>query len=225
MSGLGQLGELGLGFVTGGGQVAQRDIDQYDLIAINNPSVDTAYFGAGTSTGTTVQAIVLKNQVADWPRNAYYNFTGGTAGGTITANYIDQFGNVAQETVSLGSVAAGGSVFGTVIAAKFISGTVTPNTSTQGTYTIGFGTVENGSAASNWFGLLTKLGGTSDVKNIRWTNNGTPTGLNKGTAIGTLVNTTTHSFQGTSGVAITDTYSVIFKPSFDNTSFGTMCNL
>ncbi len=220
MSSLASIGGLP-GFVTAGNQVSQRDIDQYDLVNIDNPSVDTTWYGAGTSTGTTVQALVLKNQLADWPRNVAYCFTGGTSGGTITANLIDQFGNAVTEVVSLGSVAGGGTVYGTVIAAKFISGTVNPNTSTAGTYTIGNGTV----GTSNWFGLLTKIGGTSDVKNIRWNNNGTITGLNSGTALGALVNKTTHAFQGTSGVAVTDTYTVIFKPTFDNTQFGTMCNL
>src|SRR6185437_2596341 len=102
--------------------------------------------------------------------------------GTITANWLDQFGSPVTETVALGSVAGGGTTYGTAIVAKFVSGTVNPNTSTTGTYTIGYGTV----GTSNWFGLLTKVGGTSDLVNIRWINNGTPTVLNKGTALGTL---------------------------------------
>ena len=224
MSGLGQIGELP-GFAGAGHQVAQRDIDQYDLVSINNPSIDTAWFGAGTSTGTTVAALVQANALADWPRNAAYCFTGGTSGGTITANFIDQFGSPVTEVVSVGSAAGGGTTFGTAIVAKFLSGTVNPNTSTTGTYTVGFGTVSNGSAASNWFGLLSKLGGTSDVKILRWTNNGTATTLAKGTAMGTLVDANRHAFQGTSGVKVTDTYTVILKPSFDNTNFGTMCAL
>ena len=222
MSGLGQIGELP-GFVTGGHQVSQRDIDQYDYISIDTPSVDTAYYAAGTAAGTAVTALVLKNQLVDWPRNMAYCFTGGTAGGTITANLIDQFGVSQTETVSLGSIAGGGTTFGTVIAAKFLSGTVYPNTSTTGTYTVGNGTASG--TAGNYFGLLSKIGGTGDVKNIVWINTSTPTGLNKGTSIGSLVNLGNHSFQGTSGVAATDHYRVILKPSFDNTNYGTMCNL
>jgi len=226
MSGLGEAYGAGqFGAIESGVSVQQKEVDQYVDLQVNNPTTNTAWFSAGTSTGTTVQAMVVTNVLADWPRNAAYAFTGGTSGGTITANWIDQFGVPVIETVSLGSVAGGGTTYGTAIVAKFVSGTVFPNTSTTGTYTLGFGTLANGSAQSNWFGLLTKIAGTSDVKNIGWCNNGTQVALNKGTAIGTLVNTTTHSFQGTSGVAITDRYNVILKPTYDNTYKGTMSGL
>lgn len=224
MSGLGKIGGLP-GFVQAGDQVSARDIDRYEVVTLTNPSTSSSWYAAGTSTGTATAALVLSNAYADWPRNPYYNFTGGTAGGTIKANFIDQFGQSVSETVTFGSAAAGGSVYGTAIVAKFVSGTVYPNTSTQGTYTIGFGTASNGSAASNWFGLLTKIGGTSDVKTITWINNGTPTTLNAGTAIGTLVDLGRSAFQGTAGVTLTDRYRVIFKPTFDNASSGTMCAL
>ncbi len=224
MSGLGELGELP-GFAFSGGQVAQKDIDQYDQISIASPSVDPAFFAAGTVAGTAVTALALTNRLGDWPRNAAYCFTGGTSGGTITANWVDQFGQFITETVAQGSAAGGGTTFGTAIVAKFLSGTVNPNTSTTGTYTLGYGTVSNGSATSNWFGLYTKIGGTSDVKNIRWVNNGTVTGLNKGTLIGTLIDANRHAFQGTSAVKITDNYTVIVKPTFDNTGKGTMSGL
>lgn len=208
-----------------GRQITSGEMDRYAFPNVDTPSVDTAWYAAGTVAGTAVTALALKNQLADWPRNVAYCFTGGTSGGTITANLIDQFGVAVTESVSLGSIAGGGTVYGTAIAAKFISGTVNPNTSTTGTYTIGNGTASNGSAQSNWFGFMTKINAISDVKNIRWSNNGTVVGLNKGTSIGTLVNLNTHSFQGTSGVAITDTYTVTLKPMFDNNAFGTMCNL
>lgn len=223
MSGLGELGGLP-GFVMSGAQVSQKDIDEYDQNSLQNPSVDSAWFGAGTVAGTAVTAIALKNQQGDYPRNALYSFTGGTTGGTITGNFIDQFGNAVSETVSQGSGAAG-SVYGTAIVGKFLSGTVSPNTSTTGTYTIGYGTLSNGSAQSNWFGLMTRIGGTSDVRNIRWVNNGTPTGLNKGTSYGTLIDLTRSAFQGTSGVAITDAYTTTVKSSYDNTSKGIMSAL
>ena len=111
---------------------------------------------------------------------------------------------------------------------KFLSGSFISQGSAGtfiGTANVGMGTVANGSAQSNWFGMLTKLGGTGDVKNIMWNNNGTATTLAKGTAIGTLVNTTLHGFQGTSGVTITDHYKVVVKPSFDNSTLGTMSGL
>jgi len=220
MSGFGEMGHEYAANVNAY-QISQKDMDQYYIVQVQNPAISSSWFGAGTSTGTTVQPIVLASQYADWPRTAAYCFTGGTAGGTITANWLDQFGSPVTETVALGSVAGGGTTYGTAIVAKFVSGTVNPNTSTTGTYTIGYGTV----GTSNWFGLLTKVGGTSDLVNIRWINNGTPTVLNKGTALGTLIDTTRHAFQGTSGIALTDVYDVILTPTFNNVGKGTMCAL
>lgn len=228
MSGLGKLGGLP-GFVAAGDLVSQKDIDQYYITNVDNPSVSATFFG--TATGTTSGTVALLNAIGDWPRNPQYVLTGiasGTYGGTVTANWIDQFGVPVQENVVIGSAVNGGTTYGTVIAAKFVSASLGTNVSSGtfiGTLSIGYGTVSNGSANSNWFGLLSKIAGTGDVSNIRWSNNGTVTGLNKGTNIGTLVNATSHAFQGTAGVAITDTYTVISTPSFDNTSFGTMCAL
>lgn len=224
MSGLGEMGGL---HVANGGDLSATpvELDHYQFANIDTPVVDTAYFAAGTTTGTTPVALQLKNQIGEWPRNAYYNYTGGTVGGTFVANFIDQFGNAVTETVALGSQTSNGSVFGTAIVQKFLSGTFSGNTSVAGTMTVGYGTVSNGSLSSNWFGLFTKLGGTSDIKAIRWSNNGTVLGLNKGTSIGTLVDVGRSAFQGTSGVAITDTYTVTFKPSWSNLGRVKMANL
>lgn len=231
MSGLASNGGLP-GFVAAGNQVSQKDIDQYYNVQIQNPSVSNSWFGtANGGTAASPVAITQTNLNSDYPRNAYYNVPGvasGTFGGTFTANWIDQFGSPVQETVAVANAAPAVGVYGTAIVQKFISGTFTSGGASggsTGTAQIGFGTASNGSAQSNWFGLLTKVGGTSDLKWIRWINNGTPTTLNKGTAIGTLINIVTHSFQGTSGVALTDTYDAFIKPTFDNTEYGTMSGL
>lgn len=230
MSGLGKIGGLP-GFVAAGDQVSARDIDRYEVVSLSNPAVDFSWFGTASGTVTAQTAIGKLNQLADWPRNFAYSVNGitnGTYGGTFTANGIDQFGVPFTETVAVGTAVNGGTVYGTQIAAKFISGSFISQGASGtfiGTARIGAGTAANGSASSNWFGLLTKIGGTNDLKLLTWINNGTPTALNVGTAIGTLVDTTRHAFQGTSGVALTDSYKVIFKPSFDNASHGTMCKL
>ncbi len=210
-------------FGQAGGQVSQNEIDQYDLLSIDNPSNNVNWFG--TASGTVTKALTQVNQNADWPRNFFYNVTGGTVGGTFTVNGIDQFGNNVSETVAVGTSASGQGVYGTAIFAKFLSGTVSVINTNTGTYAVGNGTASNGSAQSNWFGLLSKIAGTSDVKLITWINNGTPTTLNGGTAIGTLVSAVNHAFQGTSGVALTDHYKVVFKPSYDASASGTMSNL
>lgn len=232
MSGLGQIGGLP-GFVSAGGQVSQKDIDQYYNVQIQNPSVSSSWFGTvngGTATNT-LTALTQLNLLSDYPRNAFYTVLGvasGTFGGTFICNWIDQFGSPVTETVVVANAAPAVGVFGTAIVMKFVSGSFVSGGASggsTGTAQVGFGTTENGSAQSNWFGLLTKVGGTADLKWLRWINNGTTTTLNKGTNIGTLINTTTHSFQGTSGVAITDTLDAFIKPTFDNTEYGTMCGL
>lgn len=230
MSGLGELG-LNYSFATGVSQVSQRDLDQYDQVTVQNPVANFSWFGTASGTGGAA-AMTLINALPDWPRNLAYSITGvanGTYGGTLTANFYDQFGVLTTEVVAIGTAVNGGTVYGTAICGKFVSGsfggTIASSGTFVGTASIGLGTASNGSANSNWFGLLTKIAGTADVKNIVWGNNGTVTTLNKGTAIGTLVNTTSHSFQGTSGVAITDRYTVYLKPTFQNEGKGTMSAL
>lgn len=230
MSGLGELGGFPSEAVNAGPLVQPKDEDNYQFVNINNPSVDTKWFGSfsGGTAGTN-NPITLLNSLAEWPRNAFYTIigvAGGTFGGTFTANWIDQFGSVIQEKVVVASAAPAVGVYGTAIVQKFLSGTFASQGSSggsTGTAQIGYGTLSNGSAQSNWFGLMTRIAGTSDVKNIRWTNNGTVTGLNAGTKLGTLVGYDTNGslpnnvFQGTSGVQVTDTYTVTFAPTYDNT--------
>ncbi len=237
MSGLGELGE-NPGFVTAGAQVQQRDIDQYDLIAIDSPSVSNAWIGtAAGGTNAQVKALVVVNAVCDYPRNLLYSVIGtNDVGGTWTVNGFDQFGSAVTETAGFGTKAAGtpaGSVFGTAIFAKVTSGswTFASGSAGNGSAQVGFGTLSNGSAQSNWFGLLAKLGGTSDVKTITWITTNTVTTLAGGTALGTLVgfqgngSLPSSAFQGTSGVAVTDHYKVIFKPTFDHVGKGNMAAL
>lgn len=230
MSGLGELG-LEYGANAAGLQVAQKDMDQYVYIEVDNPVVSNSWFGTmpgGTNTQT--KAMVQISQTADYPRNALYSIIGtADIGGTFTTTGYDQFGVFQTEVAGFGTKAAGtpaGSVFGTVIWAKILSSSVTlAGAAGNGSAQVGVGTVSNGSAQSNWFGLMTKLGGTNDLKMLTWINSTTVTALNKGTALGTLVNLVNHGFQGTSGVATTDHYKAYIKPTYDNTGRGTMSNL
>lgn len=229
----------GLLYQEKGFQVGQDELDQYQQIEILHPSVSTSFFGTvNGGTASTNAALTLVNRLAPYPRNPFYTIigvSGGTFGGTFIANWVDQFGSTVQETVVVASAAPAVGVYGTAIVEKFISGTFQSQGSSggsAGTAQVGFGTASNGSAQSNWFGLLTKIGGTSDIKNIAWDNNGTATGLNAGTAIGTLVgyqgngSLPNSAFQGTSGVAITDGYVVLVKTTYDSTrQQGTMSGL
>ncbi len=220
------LEDLGLLYGQAGILASPRNLDMYQVAEIANPSVSTSWFGtvSGGTAINTLTAIVLTNAVTDYPRNAFYTVIGvasGTFGGTFIANWYDQFGSQVQEKVVVAAAAPAVGVYGTAIVAKFISGSFVTNAASggsTGTAQIGFGTLSNGSAQSNWFGLLAKIGGTADVKILRWVNNGTPTTLNKGTSFGSLISTTQHAFQGTSGVAVTDQLFAFFKPTFDSRS-------
>ena len=216
-------------FVAAGGQVSQNDMDQYDQVCVSYPSVAANWYGTAKGTGTAATvAIGVTNILADWPRTQYFSITGIAAGlgGTLVSNVIDQFGVPITETIGFATTASGGSVYGTAIVAKWLSGTVTTatnNATTVATIAVGVGT--NTGTAGNWFGLLTKIAGTSDVKNITWISTNTPTSMGGGSALGTLVNIVSHSFQGTNNVLATDTMRVIFKPTYDASTGGTMCNL
>jgi hypothetical protein len=233
MSGLGELGGLPQ-FIPGmGGQVSQRDLDQYDSVTVQNPSVDGSWIGTTSGTGPASGiAVVVKNAYMDWPRNALYainGITNGTYGGTFTANWLDQFGSAVTETVTIGTAVNGGSTFGTAIVERFLSGTFRPIASAGtfiGTASIGVGTVTSGTFQNNWFGLMSKIGAVSDVKLIKWINSGTVANLaNSGTGLGTQVSLANHAFQGTSNVVVTDVLTAVFKPTYDNNGKGTMSGL
>lgn len=217
-------------FVSAGAQVAPTDVDQYSTVVVGNPSTSATWFGTTIGTDSNT-AITMLQTLADHPRNLYYTVSGvsaGTYGGIFTTKGVDQFGHPFTESVTIGTAVNGGTAFGTVIAAK-VSSAAFATTASAGTFigtaNIGFGTLSNGSAQSNWFGLLTKIAGTSDVKMITWINNGTATGIAKGTNIGTSVSLANHAFQGTSGVAVTDSYRVVMKPTFDNSGKANLANL
>lgn len=221
MSGLKELGGL-YGFVQAGQKVAPSDIDANQQYIVWGPSVDTSYIGT-VSSSTAAAVLVFKNAYPDYPRNVSYSVTGGASGqgGTFTLAGQDQFGGTVVETVAIATANGGGTTQGTQIFAKYGAGTYSPNgqAGSTGTAAIGFGTASG--ITGNWFGLPAKIGGTADVKRIVWITTNTPTTLNGGTAIGTLISASggtrpQHAFQGTSGVAITDRYVVSYVPTFDN---------
>lgn len=229
MSGLGEAGELP-GFNFSGAQVQPKDEDRYEQYFIFAPSVDAAYIGT-VSSATANSPVIVKNIYPDVPRNLAYSATGvaGGMGGTFVTRGQDQFGGTIVETTSFASAAGGGTVQGTAIFAKFGTALFTPvglGGTAVGTASVGFGTTPGtAGTAGNYFGLPSKIAGTVDVKRIVWISTNTPTTLNAGTSIGSLVNAVNHSFTGTSGVAATDRYLVTFKPNFDNVGKPNMAGL
>lgn len=217
------LGERFPEFQAPGALMTPNEMDRYEQYIVWGPSADTSYIGT-VSSATAAAVWVFKNVYPDYPRNVSYSVTGvaGGMGGTFSLSGQDQFGGSVTEAVTIGSAAGGGTTQGTQIFAKFGTGTFSPaglGGTAVGTAAIGFGT--GSGITGNWFGLPTKIGGTADVKRIVWVTTNTPTTLNAGTAIGTLVSAVggtrpQHAFQGTSGVAITDRYVVTFKSTFVN---------
>ena len=214
-----------LGLIYGQGTIlaSPRNLDRYEVVPVIYPSVSTSWFGTvnGGTASNALTALTVTNALTDYPRNAFYTIigvSGGTFGGTFKTNWLDQFGSQVQETVVVAAAAPAVGVYGTAIVAKFISGSFISSGASggsAGTAQIGYGTATNGSAQSNWFGLLNKVGGTADLKWIKYNANGTPTTVNAGTNIGSLINTGNHGFQGTKGVAVTDQYFAYIKPTYD----------
>lgn len=222
------LGDIGKFYDQAGITVSHQDMDIYLDTLVDNPSVSTTWIGtAAGGTSTQAKALVLISQFMDYPRNALYSVVGtNTMGGTWQVNGIDQFGGTQTEKVTIGTAAAGtpsGSVFGTVVWSQITSGTFTVATAAvgAGSAQIGVGTLSNGSAQSNWFGLGVKMGGTADIRQFTWINSTTVTQINNGTSFGTLLGFDGNGslpndvFQGTSGVATTDHYRVSIRSSFD----------
>lgn len=187
---------------------------------------------ATVSSATASALFVNKSAYPDTPRNLAYAVTGGATGqgGTFDLSGFDQFGLAIKEHVVIGSANGGGTIQGTAIFGLIGLGTYSPNgqAGSTGTAKIGFGTAAG--ITGNWFGLPVKIGGTADVRQITWYNNQVATPLNKGTNLGSLVSpsggtTPPYAFQGTSGVANTDAYSLTIKTTWDNVFKGEMTNL
>ena len=205
-------------FVQAGGQVTPDEIDEYLRYNTGILSVDTAWFGTcAGGTSTQAKPLVLINANADYPRNAYYGVAGTSdMGGTWVVNGYDQFGKAFTETVAVGTATNGGTVAGTTIIGSVTSGTFTVATGSKGNGSARLG-VAIGTSGTTLFklGLLTKIGGTADVKNITWVKENVVTTVNGGT-IGALVDATNHAFSGSAIMGGTEQYVVRVKPTWDN---------
>lgn len=211
-----------------GNKVTPDEQDKYTRTYIIHPTASATWFGtaAAGSAGEAV-AFVMLNQQADYPRTPLVTVTNSSGSICVGSAYIvgtDQFGKTLTETIALSgtqtTLKAGTGIYKTITA-----GTVTYGTATEedGTATLGvaIGTT-SGQVAR--FGLGQKLGAAGDVKMITWINNGTATGLSAGTIISTLVSTTSHSFQGTKTVAVTDTYAVEMLSSYNAENDANICS-
>lgn len=200
----------------GGFKVSPDEMDIERQYVVMNPTVSPTWFGT-TAVGTAGQskALVLINRIADYPRNLAGAVAGSAGlGGTWVVNGKDQFGNTIQESLAIGTATNGGTTEGTKIFAQLTSGTfnfATASAAGNGTPRLGVGIAET----THLFGLPDKIAGTGDVKRITWNNNGTVTTVNGGT-IGAYVGTANHTFKGTAALAITHSFVVSYRSSFNS---------
>lgn len=208
-----------------GYQATPDELDMYRVYTVNFPAFGTAgYFGsAAAGTSTQAKAMVVINKTADYPRNIAATFEGTSdMGGVWVVNGKNQFGEAITETITVGTAANGGTTKGTMVFAEVTSGTATFATGCvgNGTPVLTVDTVKT----SLMFGLPDKIGSTADVKNITWTNEFVSTAINGGT-IGAYVIAGQHAFRGTEALAGTQTYSVLYKPTYDASGQAVQANL
>lgn len=202
------------------------ELDRYEVVNTNILSVSPTWVGTTAAVAAdATSALVLINRLLDHPRNLLYGAV-GTAdhGGTWIINGIDQFGATTRETVGSGTVAAGTPAFavaGTKIFREVTSGTFTGATGGVGNILPRLGVaIGTATTAKHRIGLLTKIAGSTDVKAITWIKENVPTTMNGGT-IGALVDVTNHAFSGSAIIGGTESFKVIIRPTFDNSSQST----
>lgn len=204
-------------------RITPDEVDNYHFVNTGILSTSATWVGtAAGGTSTEAKALVLINRMLDHPRNLLYSMV-GTAdnGGTWTINGKNQFGEVVTESVGSGTVAAGTPAF--AVAGTKIFREVTSGTFTVATGGVGLGSARIGVAigtaatAAHKLGLLTKIGGSTDVLNIVWVKENVVTTMNGGT-IGALVDVTNHAFSGSAIMGGTEAFRVLVRPTFDNAS-------
>lgn len=202
-----------------GNKVTPDEIDQDQSYWIIHPSVATDWFGTAASA-SAVALVENTSLYADYPRNLLLTITGvaGGIGGTLSGlTYLDQFGGTVTETLGVAS-AANPTVTGTGICAKVVTlGTFTP----QGVGGTGIATVALGyaiatSSTSPVFGLPAKLGGTNDIKRIKWDDNGTPKAV--ATTPQAAAVTAKHAvrIEVAGGIAVADSFNVVYRSSYNS---------
>lgn len=205
-------------------EVTPEEIDRYETYQVVFPGDDPNWFGTTVVAGTSAtKALVIRNAIADYPRNLLGAVAGSAAGlgGTWTVNGKDQFGNSITETLTVAEAQNGGTTVGTKVFAQVTSGTFNFGTA------VGNGTTKLGMATAGTttlFGLPAKIAGTGDVKLLAL-NDGTGAITVGGGTIGAFVNAGMHAVKAPKDVVGTTTISVWYKPTYDAESEAKMANL
>lgn len=199
-------------------KVAPDEIDRYELVACNLPTVNASWFGTAVGTQTTTPTYGVINKIADWPRNLSVIVScanGSVAGGTMVFTGKNQFGISQTESVAIVSAADGGTTEGTKVFAEVSSASVTMGTGNAGAGTVKVGPGLTGTTAL--FGLPCKVAGSTDLRLLTWKSNGTTITTNGGT-IGQYVNTTQHAIIAPATVGGTTAFTAWVKPTYDSSN-------
>lgn len=200
-------------------KVAPDEIDRVEQYIVYGPSVSGSWFGtAAAGTSTQAKPLVILGAKADYPRNLLGVVAGSAdMGGAWVVNGRTQFGDVIQETITIGTAANGGTVAGTKIFAEVTSGTFTFTTGAvgSGTPTLGvaIGTAVNTVAQ---FGIPDKIGAVSDVKGIFWLDSDTMKSVNSGTVTSTYVDVANNSFNVGQVVAAADSFIIRYRSTYSS---------
>lgn len=193
-------------YLAWGGKIKPQEIDMVQQLVFLQPDAsDSAIMNALSGTGL-VGTVTLGE--LDYPRNIQVTFTeaSGTAwSGAVTVNGKDQFGNVISEVFNIagdGTI----SINGTKIFDKVTSITNLPSAGSAAGDDVKVGYAVAAGTAK--LGLLSKVGAASDVKRVKWNDNGT---LKPGTVV---VDTTYHAIKLAGAISGDDDYIVLYKPDY-----------
>lgn len=214
----------GLRFDLTSNAIIPQEIDRYEQYIVALPGIQADWFGTTAVSGTAdTRALILRNAIADYPRNVRFQFLGSHDAivATCIVNGRDQFGVDISETLTFSKASLGGTATGTKVFAQVTTGTVYFGTfAGNGTPKLGMGT----GGTTTLFGLPFKIGGTGDIKNIAW-QNGTGVETVGGGTIGAYVSTAMHAIKSPKDVVGTITMSVLAKPTYDPEGASVMAKL
>lgn len=209
-----------------GAKVTPDEIDRYEIYQVTNPNTlnASAWFGTWVVAGTAAAgAMVIRNAIADYPRNAEFAIAGSATGlaGTASITGKDQFGVSHSETFGFGSTDNGGTVVGTTIFASVTSGTLTFGTAVgNGTARLGVGTT----GTTSLFGLPFKVGGTTDLRILSVVAGTGAVTVNGGT-IAAFIDVPNSAIKAPVTTTGTMTITAWVRPTYDSTNIANVANL
>lgn len=212
---------------SGRGLIGADEVDMYQQYQILHPSVDPGYFGTMSLAGTSASGTLTTNYTrADFPRNLLISYqSAGTVGGTATVSGKNQFGVTISEAIGMATAA---STLTTKAGTKVFAEVSSVSWAPAGTTSDYAGSVKLGVAIatasdSPIFGLPSKIGATTDIKAVTWLDSD----VAKSTNASTHADVSNHAIriEVAGGLALADSFSVLFRSSYNASGEGTVSGL